>query len=246
MEEWIAEIESQHSKADMKQLAVEYGLAKPGPLRILKWDRHVQTPQDIYHFMARKTHTLLEATFNSFNLNSENAFLKHWRDIEKPANWLAMLMPFILRRFLKPQHIKTETLNNWHTRQSSAASKLCVCWTIEAKVLKLAFSLTMTESHYKELQETLENEREMLIQANIVVCYDKNFIDISLNNKWNNNKVKNAGLSKNLDVKHPFFRDFHRAYADYLNSKLKFNVGDIVELLEEIEGTAYAKINSIF
>ncbi|CAG8776097.1 23752_t:CDS:2, partial [Cetraspora pellucida] len=24
----------------------------------------------------------------------------------------------------------------------------------------------MTESHYKELQETLENEREMLIQAN--------------------------------------------------------------------------------
>ncbi|CAG8776099.1 23753_t:CDS:2, partial [Cetraspora pellucida] len=89
-EEWIAEIKSQRSKADMEQLAVEYGLAKPGPLRILKWDQHVQTPQDIYHFMAGKTHTLLEATFNAFNLNGENAFLKHWRDIEKPANWCRM------------------------------------------------------------------------------------------------------------------------------------------------------------
>ncbi|CAG8811265.1 16988_t:CDS:2, partial [Dentiscutata erythropus] len=43
-------------------------------------------------------------------------------------------------------------------------SKLCTCWAIEAKVLKLAFSHKMTENHYKELQETLEYENKILIQ----------------------------------------------------------------------------------
>ncbi|CAG8777285.1 6721_t:CDS:1, partial [Cetraspora pellucida] len=86
MEEWFAEIESQCSKADTEQLAVKYRLVKPGPLSILNWDRHVQSPQDAYHSMAGKMRTLLEATFNAFNLNGENAFLKHWKNIEKPTN----------------------------------------------------------------------------------------------------------------------------------------------------------------
>jgi hypothetical protein len=42
---------------------------------------------------------------------------------------------------------------------------LCTCWAIEAKALKLAFSITMTENIQQELQETLKKEREMLIQA---------------------------------------------------------------------------------
>ena len=82
---------------------------------------------------------------------------------------LAILMPFILRRFLKPCHIKAETLNSWHTnsgiRQNSAVLKLCTCWAIEAKALKLAFSITMTESIYQELQESLKKECEILIQV---------------------------------------------------------------------------------
>ncbi|CAG8851913.1 16317_t:CDS:2, partial [Gigaspora margarita] len=63
-----------------------------------------------------------------------------------------------------PHHIKTETLSNWHTNQNSALSKLCACWAVEANVLKLAFSLTMTENHYKELHEALKSEHEILIQ----------------------------------------------------------------------------------
>ena len=66
--------------------------------------------------MAGKARTLLEATFNVFNTNSENTFIEHWKSIEKPVHWnrmpnliryrqsfmfsdvlrLAMLMPFIL------------------------------------------------------------------------------------------------------------------------------------------------------
>ena len=80
-----------------------------------------------------------------------------------------MIMPFILRRFLKPCHIKTETLNNWLTtsgiRQNSAVSKLCMCWAIEAKALKLAYSITMTESIYQELQEYLKREHDTFIQV---------------------------------------------------------------------------------
>ncbi|CAG8795595.1 14197_t:CDS:1, partial [Racocetra persica] len=84
---------------------------------------------------------------------------------------------------------------------------------------------------------------------------------------------KSIDLSKNLDVEHPFFQDLYSVYADYLNSRtllvnrhlefynsitytvlesdqdslrLKFSVGDIVELSEETESIAYAKIESIF
>ncbi|CAG8836019.1 9882_t:CDS:2, partial [Gigaspora margarita] len=99
---------------------------------------------------------------------------------------------------------------------------------------------------------------------------DKNFINILFGSKWDNRKVESIGLSKNLDVNHPFFQDLCKTYADYLNSstilinkkhnsitytvlesnqdsdQVKLKVGDFVELLEETEGIAYDKIESIF
>ncbi|CAB4423898.1 unnamed protein product [Rhizophagus irregularis] len=94
-----------------------------------------------------KARTLLEVTFNIFNTNGENAFIEYWK-------------------ILKNLHI--EVLNNWNMeqniKQNSAVLKLCTCWAIEAKVLKLAFSNTMTESVYQELQELLKREYEILIQ----------------------------------------------------------------------------------
>lgn len=107
----------------------------------------------------------------------------------------------------------------------------------------------------------------------ITVCHDENFIDISFSNKWNNKKVRSMGLSKKLDADHPFFRDLYEAYTGFLDSKatllnknlefygsitytviksnqdniqIKLRVGDVVELCEETEGIAYAKIASIF
>ncbi|CAG8821894.1 2890_t:CDS:2, partial [Racocetra persica] len=59
-EERFTKIKSQHSKAEREYLKVEYRLVKPGPLRILKWDQHIQMPQDAYHSMAGKAYTLLE------------------------------------------------------------------------------------------------------------------------------------------------------------------------------------------
>ncbi|CAB4483171.1 unnamed protein product [Rhizophagus irregularis] len=160
-EKQFIEIKSQHSKIDRERLATKYGLLiEPGPFKMLKWDRHLQIPQDPYHSMAGKARTLLEVTFNIFNTNGENAFIEYWKNIEKPSHWYRMPNP--------PYHIKKEVLNNWNMeqniKQNSAVLKLCTCWAIEAKVLKLAFSNTMTESVYQELQELLKREYEILIQ----------------------------------------------------------------------------------
>ena len=210
--ERFVEIESQHLRIDKERLATEYGLNKPGPFNVLQWDRHLQTSQDAYHSMAGKARTLLEATLNVFNVRGENEFLEHWRNIEKPSYWsrmpnplrhrqsfmfsdvlrIAMLMPFILQRFLKSHHIKAETLSNWFInsgiRQNSAALRLCTCWTIEAKVLKLTFSAIMTESIYQELQESLKREHEILIQVSLfynildqIMIFKINHLDSLLN-----------------------------------------------------------------
>ena len=91
---------------------------------------------------------------------------------------LAMLMPFILYRFLKPHHIKADTMNNWREnfklRQDSIILKLLTCWAIEAKTLKLAFSITMTENIYQELDESLKKEREMLLQVSFFLYCGQN------------------------------------------------------------------------
>jgi hypothetical protein len=191
-DERVAEIKNQSSKRDQDRLATEYGLIEPGPFNTLKWNRHIQIPQDSYHSMAGKARTLLDATFNIFNTNGENEFLKHWRIIEKPSHWsrmpnpvrhrqsfmfsdvlrIAILMPFILKRFLKSHYIKTEALNKWQEnlgiRRNLIVSNLQTCWTIEAKVLKLAFSVTMTENNYQELQEMLKKEQEILTHVSIL------------------------------------------------------------------------------
>jgi len=92
-EERLEEIRSQHSKTESDRLATEYGILKPGAFDVLKWDRHLQTPQDAYHSMAGKARTLLEATFNVFNTSGENAFLEYWKSIEKPAHWYRLPNP---------------------------------------------------------------------------------------------------------------------------------------------------------
>jgi hypothetical protein len=92
--ERLIEIRSQISRANREQLATKYGLVESvGPFNDLQWDCHLQTPQDAYHSMAGKARTLLEATFNVLNASGENAFIEHWRSIEKPAHWSRMPNP---------------------------------------------------------------------------------------------------------------------------------------------------------
>ncbi|CAI2196582.1 10303_t:CDS:2, partial [Funneliformis geosporum] len=104
------------------------------------------TPQDAYHSMAGKTRILLKATFSILNVTGKKAFIEHWRNIEKSSS-----------KVLNKWHIKHEMI------QTTSISQLCIVWSIEAKVLKIAFSATIMERTYHELQESLMREYEMLI-----------------------------------------------------------------------------------
>ena len=95
----------------------KYGLHHNVPiLKQLIWDRHLQTPQDIYHATAGKIMRLLKLTVNLFLHKGQKEFIKTWKDFEHPIQWsrlpnpishcksfmmsdclrLSMIMPFIL------------------------------------------------------------------------------------------------------------------------------------------------------
>src|SRR5204862_5374930 len=110
-----------------KQLCTKYGLrSQPSILDKLKRERHLQTPQDVYHATAGKIGRLLKLTCELFSQEGEGDFIKTWKDFEKPKKWsripnpisyrdsfmmsdylrLAMIMPFLLNSFLKISSLK--------------------------------------------------------------------------------------------------------------------------------------------
>ena len=112
----------------------------------------------------------------------------HWKAIEKPVHWwrlpnplrhrqsfmfsdglrLAMLIPFILRRFLQPCHIKSTSLKflkeSLSMREDQIVPELIGCWVIVAKTTKLAFSSIFTEQKYNDLATCLSQERDILVK----------------------------------------------------------------------------------
>lgn len=120
--EQFKEILQENVSSAKAQLCTKYGLRlKPSILDKLKRDRHLQNPQDVYHATAGKIGRLLGLTCELFSREGENDFIKTWKDFEKPKKWsrlpnpishrdsfmmsdylrLAMIMPYILQRFLK-------------------------------------------------------------------------------------------------------------------------------------------------
>jgi hypothetical protein len=120
--EQFEEISRENISSAKTKLCTEYGLRlNPSVLDKLKRDRHLQNPQDVYHATAGKIGRLLELTCDLFSREGENDFIKTWKSFEKPKKWsrlpnpishhdsfmmsdylrLAMIMPYILQRFLK-------------------------------------------------------------------------------------------------------------------------------------------------
>ena len=116
------EILRENGTSAKKHLGSQYGLRpQPSILDNLKRDRHLQTPQDVYHATAGKIGRLLKLTCELFSREGEDDFIEVWKEFEKPKKWsrlpnpishhasfmmsdyfqLAMIMPFILYRFLK-------------------------------------------------------------------------------------------------------------------------------------------------
>ena len=126
-DEQIEEISQETISSRQKQLCTKYGLrSQPCILDMLKRERHLQTPQDVYHATAGKIGCLLKLTCELFSQEGEDEFVRTWKDFEKPKRWsrlpnpishhdsfimsdylrLAMIMHFLLAHFLKVSSLK--------------------------------------------------------------------------------------------------------------------------------------------
>ncbi|GET54282.1 hypothetical protein GLOIN_2v1790940 [Rhizophagus irregularis DAOM 181602=DAOM 197198] len=166
------------------QLCTEYGLRSlPSILDKLKRERHLQTPQDIYHATAGKIGRLLKLTCELFSQEREDDFVKIWKNFEIPKKWsrlpnpishynsfmmsdllrLAMIMLFLLNRFLKESSLKNNEAATIRQRIDVARISLLLkaiisCWVQVAKTMKAVFNKEFTLDRYKELQLCLKEE----------------------------------------------------------------------------------------
>lgn len=171
-----------------KSLSREYGLKlQPSILDELKRERHLQTPQDIYHATAGKIGRLLKLTCELFSQEGEDDFIKTWKDFEKPKTWsripnpishhesfmmsdylrLAMIMPFILNHFLKISSLKDKEARAIQQRTEAPhinliKNTIIACWVHVAKTMSMVFKSKFTINSYEELQQSLEEEMTIL------------------------------------------------------------------------------------
>src|SRR5436853_30374 len=179
--------------SECKNLATEYGLhLQPPILSQLRWERHLQSPQDAFHATAGKVLRFLKITVDALLPEGKSIFIITWKNFEYPRTWhklpnpishidsfmmsdclrLAMMFPFILNRFLKHQHFKQFELTKLRTRTSISRNDLAVnlwvrCWVVVAKTMATAFKRSFTEDDYVKLRECLDNERRLLSQVSI-------------------------------------------------------------------------------
>jgi len=198
------------SQTEINTFRVQYGLcSKPGILSSLSRDRHLQTPQDAYHAFGGKVQRLIDSTLNMLNDNGKEAFLKYWRNCEKPAHWyrlanpiahrnsfmfsdalqLAMLLPFILRRFLDQNCFKPLELTNLRNRISPATGNCTVtipqaivclinCWVVVSKATVASSKLQFTRNDYDDFKNLLLEERQCLLEVCELVLVSDRFPSI--------------------------------------------------------------------
>jgi hypothetical protein len=174
-----------------KELATEYELRLQLPiLDRLKRERHLQSPQDVYHLTAGKVLRFLKITIDALSPEGKSAFIMAWKAFDYPRTWqklpnpishidsfmmsdclrLAMMIPFILNRFLKPSHFKKSELAKFQQRTSVIRSDLAVklwlkCWVIMAKMMTIVFKRSFIEEDYIKLRECLDNEWQLFSQV---------------------------------------------------------------------------------
>jgi hypothetical protein len=176
---------------ERKEIATEYGLRlQPSILDQLQWERHLQSPQDVYHATAGKVLRFLKITIEALSPEGKMEFITFWKSFEYPRTWqklpnpishidsfmmsdclrLAMMIPFIFNRFLKPQHIKKSEIDKFRRRTGVSRSDLAVklwvkCWILMAKTMTMSFKRYFTEEDYINLRECLDNERKLFSQV---------------------------------------------------------------------------------
>ncbi|CAB4445569.1 unnamed protein product [Rhizophagus irregularis] len=164
-DEEILKISHETIMSRRDQLCTEYGLRSlPSILDKLKRERHLQTPQDVYHATAGK-----DWAATKINLWSRlpNPITHYNSFMMSDLLRLAMIMPFLLNQFLKESSIKrNETAMIQQRidafRVSSVPKIIISCWIHVAKTMKAVFNKKFTSDSYEELQKCLEEEFSIL------------------------------------------------------------------------------------
>ncbi|POG58448.1 hypothetical protein GLOIN_2v1790377 [Rhizophagus irregularis DAOM 181602=DAOM 197198] len=160
------EISDESTTTRQNQLCIQYGLrAKPNILDRLLRERHLQTPQDVYHATARKIGRLLKLTCELFSQEGENDH--HASFMMSDYLRLAMIMPFILNNFLKVSSLKENEskiiMQRIDTlRMSTVKNAIISCWVHVAKTMRMVFESKFTLDSYDELQKCLREEMIIL------------------------------------------------------------------------------------
>ncbi|GET50609.1 hypothetical protein GLOIN_2v1790377 [Rhizophagus irregularis DAOM 181602=DAOM 197198] len=182
------EIFDEPATTRQRRLCTEFGLrTRPSILDRLLRERHLQTPQDVYHATAGKIGRLLKLTCELFSQKGEDEFIKAWKNLEKPKKWsrlpnpishnasfmmsdylrLAMIMPFILNSFLESSSLKENESRSilrriQESRINMAKNVIIACWVYVAKTMRIVFESKFTLDSYDELQKCLEEEMKIL------------------------------------------------------------------------------------
>ncbi|GES86132.1 hypothetical protein GLOIN_2v1790377 [Rhizophagus clarus] len=182
------EIFNEPATTRQRRLCTEFGLkTRPSILDRLLRERHLQTPQDVYHATAGKIGQLLKLTCELFSQKGEDEFIKAWKNFEKPKKWsrlpnpishnasfmmsdylrLAMIMPFILNSFLETSSLKENESRSilqriQESRINMAKNVIIACWVYVAKTMRMVFESKFTLDSYDELQKCLEEEMKIL------------------------------------------------------------------------------------
>ncbi|KAF0382168.1 serine/threonine protein kinase [Gigaspora margarita] len=173
-----------------KELTTKYGLhLQPPILDRLKRERHLQCPHDVYHLMAGKVLRFIKITIDALSSEGKLEFIKFWKSFEYPRTWqklpnpishidsfmisdclyLAMMITFVLSRFLKPSSFRNPELTLFQKQTDISRSDLAIklwlkCWVLTAKSMTISFKQSFTEDDYIKLHECLNNERKILSQ----------------------------------------------------------------------------------
>ncbi|GES94330.1 hypothetical protein GLOIN_2v1790940 [Rhizophagus clarus] len=182
------EIFNEPATTRQRRLYTEFGLrTRPSILDRLLRERHLQTPQDVYHATAGKIGRLLKLTCELFSQKGEDEFIKAWKNFEKPKKWsrlpnpishnasfmmsdylrLAMIMPFILNSFLETSSLKENESRSilrriQESRINMVKNVIITCWVYVAKTMRMVFESKFTLDSYDELQKCLEEEMKIL------------------------------------------------------------------------------------
>jgi hypothetical protein len=171
-------------------IAKEYGLRASLPiLDQLQRERHLQSPQDIYHLIAGKMSKLFRLTIAMLSPEGSQNFISAWKSFEYPCQWsklpnpishiksfmmsdylrLGMVMPFILNRSLTINCFKSQELaklQEWSSlNRNQVVNRIIKCWSIVAKCSQLAFKISLTNNDYIDLENWLKKERNVLIEV---------------------------------------------------------------------------------